>query len=252
MEKKKRKNKNKKVKKINAKIIITGILLLIAIVLVILLTVNSVNSNVKSKYYTDDMIRVENNTDDLEIQSNVVQDSGSLVMLISSKASKPRAVTVDVDFFNDKGDIIYSDHVSNYVMDHGKIVLNIILPNLDEEEYAGDVILEVTDEKANDVDFADASNITYEESHEIAEDSSTVFEITGTNNSDTVISCLEGCIVAFKDDNIVAFNNFNTENIDSNSTFTNSISLSGVLSGDEIVPLDYDEVLIFTSSANPA
>ena len=101
----KKQGKNKKVKKINAKLIITGILLLIAIVLVILLTANSVNSNVKSKYYTDDMIRVENNTDDLEIQSNVVQDSGSLVILISSKASKSRAVTVDVDFFNDKGDI---------------------------------------------------------------------------------------------------------------------------------------------------
>lgn len=253
MEKKKKKTKiENKRRKINSKIIVTAILLLFAIVLVILLTANSINSNVKSKYYIDDMIHVENNTDNLEIQSNIVQDSGSLVMLISSKVSKPLTVTVNADFLNDDGDVIYSDQVSNYVMDDGKIVMNIILPNLDEEEHAGDIILEVTDEKANDVDFADASSITYEETHEIAEDNSTVFEITGTNNSNSVISRLEGSIVAFKDDNIVAFNNFNAEKIDSNSTFINSISLSNVLSGDEIVPLDYDKVLIFTSSASPA
>lgn len=242
----------KKKKSIKSKGIVICILLVIAIILIIILTFNSVHSNVKSKYYVDELVKINNHTDDLKIQSNIVQDSGSLVMVISSDASKPRMVTVNAEFFNDEGDSIYSDQVSNFVMSDGKMLMNIILPNLDEDDYAGDILLEVTDDSANKEDFLDVSKITYEESHATAEDNSITFEITGTNGSDSVISRLEGSIVALKDNKIVAFNNFNLNNIDANSTFTTTVSLPGVLEKDEIVPIDYDDVLIFTSTANPA
>ena len=40
--------------------------------------------------------------------------------------------------------------------------------------------------------------------------------------------------------------------IDANFTFSTTDSLPGVFSDDEIVPVDYDDVLIFTSYASPA
>ena len=249
---KKKKSRSKKKNKFDSKSIVIGILLVIVIILIIILTVNSVNSNVKSKDYIDEMINVDNRTDDLSIQSNIIQDSGSLVLLISSDASKTRMVTVKVDFLNDEGDSIYSDQLSNFVMADGHVLMNVILPNLDTDDYAGDILLEVTDDSASDTDFMDVSKLTYEESHEIAEDNSIVFDITGTNDSDSVISHLEGSVVALKDDNIVAFNNFSLENIDANFTFSTTVSLPGVFSDDEIVPVDYDDVLIFTSYASPA
>ena len=250
--KKKRRTKNKKIRKMNSKIIVIGILLFIAIVLVIILTAHSVTSSVKSTFYIDDMIKVDNQTKNLDIQANIVRDSDSLVMLISSDASDTRMVKVSAEFFNDEGDSIYTDQVSNFVMADGHLLMNIILPNLDADDYAGDIVLKITDDDANDDDFIDASNITYEESHEITEDNSTVFEITGTNNNDSVISHLEGSFVALENNDIVAFDNFNLESVDSNSTFSTTVSLSGILSDDEIVPLDYDDILIFTSAAYSA
>ena len=246
---KKSNKRTRKRKQINSESVVIAILLIILIFLIIILTVSRVNSEVRSKDYVDDMIRVDNRVDYLDIKANIIQDSGSLVMLISSDASKLSMVTVNAQFLNDKDEVISDDQGSTFVMGNGQVIMNIILPNLDDDDYAGDVLLEITAEDSGSDDFVDVSKITYEETHDVLEDNTISFQITGTNNSDSLISYLEGSVVALKDDNIVAFNNFNLQDIDANATFSTTVGLPGVLFDDIIVPVEYDDILIFTSSA---
>lgn len=239
--------KGKKIK-FSPQIIVIIVLLIMIILLTVILLAHRTSLEVKNRYYSDRFIKVENPAENMRVKANVIQGGGSLVMLLSSDDSSPRMATVNVRFFNDDNQVVYSDRFSTLVMNGGQALLSAPLPNLGDD-YAGNILLDITDDSTSFDDYVENSEITYEETHVVLEDDTTVFNITGTNTSDTNIEHLVGSVVALKDDNIVAFNNFHIEDVEANSNFSTTVRLNGVLYGATVAPVKYDDILIFTSSA---
>ena len=240
--------KKEKLKKVTPQCIVIVVLLIMITFMIIILLTSRSTIEVKNKYYSDDCIKLENQTENIHINANVVQSNGSLVMLVSSDASDPMMINIDVSFLNDSNEVVYSDRVSTLVMNDGQALLSTALPDLGDD-YAGNILLDVDDDSTSFDDYVENSEITYEESHEVLEDNTTVFNITGTNASDTNIEHLAGWVVALRDDDIVAFGHFILDNVEANSDFSTEVQLHGILSDNTVVPVQYDDLLIFTSSA---
>ena len=125
------------------------------------------------------------------------------------------------------------------------------VPELDDDKYAGTIDINVKTHKIKDTLEADLSKVTYQETHEVQDDGSTVFHVSGQNQNDATLLGLVGYVVALKDNKIVTYNSFTKERIGANEMFSFDITFHGMSTtqDDKVSPVDYDELMIFSSFA---
>lgn len=239
-----KKKRSKKILKKNIIIIISVIILVLCIVLI----VGAFNKDsVKYTSYDDTMISVDE-ANNMKVKANILDDY--LVVLLESVSNNAMDTDVQVQYNDIDGKAISMDSTNVTVLINGKNLLFFEMPEL-EERYAGDIIINIEAEATSFDLKADLSKITYQEEHEVLDTGETNFHITGYNQNNSSILGLVGYIVALKDGNIVAYNTVSQEKVEANGTFTSDVSFHGMINqNDEVVPVDYDDVLIFTSFVN--
>lgn len=238
-------------KKGNIFYIITIVFLLIVIIIlsVLLVTRKSGNTDIKYTDYTNQLIKV-NETSGIHSIANIVNDD-SLAVLVSSDIQGVRTVSANVTFYNDQNKKVFSDETSSVMMNEGQLFFVFNLPDLSENEYAGTIDLKLSEGEAEGFDsLADVSKITYQETHNVNELQSTMFNVVGVNGNEYNVSGVFTNIVAVKSNKIVAYNSFSSENILAGATFNSTIEIPPILSGNDHQPIDFDEVYIFATDAH--
>ena len=188
--------------------------------------------NVKYKYYSDNLIKLDNDGF-YDTHVNIV-DNHYLGVLVSSDLSVPSVVSVAVTFYGGDGEELSTEQTSSIVFANNHVILPFLLPDLDDQ-YAGNIDVVVTGEEYTGT-VEDVSNVLYEEV------SSNPFTIRVTNNNDFSIMNLVFDVIAIKDDKIVVHESFRQNNVMPYSNFSVSSDTLTTMVG------DYDQVLIFTTS----
>lgn len=239
-------------KKEMIKNVMIGVLGVIILCLVFaLIFVKKADTIVKYKYYNDDLINV-NNESFLDIKANIL-DNRRLIILLTSDENVGSSGNLNVEIYNSENEKINENKSEYFVARNSGSIIEINLPELGEN-YAGTVKVNVGKENEIDDDnIPDASGLKYEVNKTIGEDNVTNLAIRFTNNKEE-IKYFSGTVVAFKDDNIVDFNNFHQENIAANKDFTVNASLTPSIKANGSVPLNYDklEFYYYISNANDA
>lgn len=240
-----KKGKNKKSLKKNIIIIFISIVILI---LCVFFAIGDWNKdNVEYTSYNDEMISI-NEVDNMKVKANILDDY--LVVLLESTSKNAIDTEVQVQYSDMDGNAVFMDRTSATILTNGKNLLFFEVPEL-KKQYAGDITIDIETKETSFGLKVDLSKIIYQETHEVLDTGEINFHITGQNQNNSSILGLVSYIVALKDDNIVAYNTFSQEKVEANGTFTLDTSFHGMVNqDDEVVPVDYDELLIFTSFVN--
>lgn len=238
-------------KKGNLFYIITIVFLLIVIIVlsVFLVMRKSGGTDIKYTDYMDQLIKVSE-TSGIHSIANIVDDD-YLAVLVSSDTQGTRTVSANVTFYNDQNKKVFSDETTSVMMDEGQLFFVFNLPDLAEDEYAGAIDLKLTEGEEEGFDsLADVSKITYQETHNVNELQSTMFNVVGVNGNEYNVSGLFTNIVAVKSNKIVAYNSFSSDNILAGATFNSTVEIPPVLSGNDSQPIDFDDIYIFATDAH--
>ena len=100
--------------------------------------------NVKYKYYSDNLIKLDND-DFYDTHVNIV-DNHYLGVLVSSDLSVPSVVSVAVTFYGGDGKELSTEQTSSIVFANNHVILPFLLPDLDNQ-YAGNIDVVVTGEE---------------------------------------------------------------------------------------------------------
>lgn len=242
---------NVKKKKNRADIIQNVVLVVLAVIVLGLCVALALQSD-NSVHYTefrDSMIHI-NNDGNLKVTANIYEEQ-HLVVLLEPTSKKDIDVDVQVNFFDADGKAITLDSTQATILSDGKNLMFFDIPDLDDDKYAGTIDINVKTHKIKDTLEADLSKVTYQETHEMQDDGSTVFHISGQNQNGATLLGLVGYVVALKDNKIVAYNSFTKERIGANEMFSFDITFHGMSTtqDDKVSPVDYDELMIFSSFA---
>ncbi len=242
---------NVKKKKNRADIIQNVVLVVLAVIVLGLCVALALQSD-NSVHYTefrDSMIHI-NNDGNLKVTANIFEEQ-QLVVLLEPTSRKDIDVDVQVNFADADGKAITLDSTQATILSDGKNMMFFDVPELDDDKYAGTIDINVKTHKIKDTLEADLSKVTYQETHEVQDDGSTVFHVSGQNQNDATLLGLVGYVVALKDNKIVAYNSFTKERIGANEMFSFDITFHGMSTtqDDKVSPVDYDELMIFSSFA---
>ena len=245
------KNIRKKEKKKLSKLVliqnvVIGILLVIVICLCVAVTlIGEQRGNIRYTSYDDKLIRVDAPSD-LKVQANIYEEQ-YIAMLVSTTSSETMMLYANVDFQDSNGSVISTQRDNTILLHDGKTILLFKIPGLAGRD-AGNINISVTSEEVTNEVSLDPNKITYQESHEISENSDIHFTITGYNQNDSNVYDLIGNVVGLKDGKIVAYASFLQEEVGPQVSFTANVAFLSTLNNKaEIVSVDYDELLIFTS-----
>lgn len=192
----------------------------------------SESSNTKYKYYSDDLITVDNDGR-FDALVNIV-DNDYVGVLVSSDLSTSGVVSVTVTFYDADGKELSSNKSSSMIFANNHTFLTFLLPDL-TNQYAGNIEVVITGEEYSGITY-DVSNILYESTP------SNPFAIQVTNNNNFSIMNLVFDVVALKDKKVVLYEAYREKNVMPYSIF--SVFSDTLTNMNE----DYDELLIFTTS----
>ena len=224
--------------------VVLGVLFVAIVVLIVMLIFKNNNQElVKYKFYDDDLIEIDNQTS-MEVQANIVS-SNSLGVLLSSDSDNYMQVKIEVNYYDDNQENVFTDTNEFTVFDHGKQISMFLLPDL-FEKYAGTIDIKVTGESVEN-GLISSSQIEMTETHSVDEASSTNFNIQTTNNSDVNISMLLGNVILLKNNKIVGYYTFSINDLMANSTVSSAARFDAILTESQPSPVDFDEVLVIPS-----
>ena len=245
MKKKKiNKNKNNMVIKQNVAIVVLSVIVLCLCIAI------SVQGDNKPHYtaFNDSMIQIDE-VNDLKVTANIYEEQ-HLVVLLEPTSKKDIDVDVHVSFEDIDGKAISMDSTQATVLSDGKNLVFFDVPELNDDKYVGTIDINIETHNTEDVLKADLSKVIYQETHEVNDKGDIIFHITGQNQNDATILGLVGYIVALKDGNIVAYNSFSQDEVGAIATFDFDTEFHSMSTQeDEIVSVDYDELMIFSSFA---
>lgn len=190
------------------------------------------SNNIKYKYYSDDLITVDNDSL-FEFHVNIV-DNNYVAVLVSSDLTVSSIVSVSTVFYDEDGNQLVANKVSSLVFANSYGILTFPLPDLNDK-YAGNIEINITGQETGNTE-SDDSNIKYQKT------ANDPFTIEVTNADSNSVSELEFSVVALKDKKIVLHETYFQESIMPYSTFSVSSDALTNMNG------EYDELLIFTTS----
>lgn len=214
--------------------------LVIIIVLVYLNFFEKVeDSNVTYKQYCDELIEINDNVM-FDIDANFI-DKNTLAILARSQEDVSMTAYVNVSFFDENGKEVGTQAANLFTFPENYGITSIQVPKLDEKN-AGKVKIQIAGLAVSNDNIADVSKISYETN------GSAPLTLTITNQGNQEISNFGTEIVAFRDKKIIGFA----------STFRDSLSVGeevteevyAFISNNGEDSLQYDDLLIFTTSAN--
>ena len=195
--------------------------------------------------YDDNLIQIDNSSD-LEVQANIFEER-YIAMLISSNSSNTLMLNANVVFQDSRGNEISNQKNNTILLHKGRTVLLFEIPSLDGKN-AGNIQVSVRGEAVSNEAPIDPNKITYHETHEVDDNGVTTFHITGQNQNDSSVYELIGNVVGMKNGKIVAYASFAQEEVAAQDSFTANVKFLSTLNNKaEIVPMEYDELLMFTS-----
>lgn len=245
--KKRRKNEKKKLSRsVLIQNVVIGLLLVIFICLCVAVTlIGEQRGNIRYTSYDDKLIQIKAPSD-LKVQANIYEEQ-YIAMLVSTTSSETMMLYANVDFQDSNGSVISTQQNNTILLHDGKTILLFDIPGLAGRD-AGNINISVTSEAVVNEVSLDSNKITYQETHEISENNDINFRITGYNQNDSNVYDLIGNVVGLKDGKIVAYASFLQEEVGPQTSFTSNVDFLATLNNKaEIVSVDYDELLIFTS-----
>lgn len=239
---------NKGLKKIN-KNMIKNIIIVILSVIVIILSCILIFGNkvIKYKYYNDNLLTINNNSS-FEVTANIV-DYRSVAIILDSNEDKSLTGTINIKAYDDEGNEILNEENKHVIFPGCKAVSIINLPNL-EEKNAGKIEIKVTENEDSYENQFDITKIKTQTNYTVDENKIVNVNLKLTNNAAEKINNIFGYIVAYKDDKIVAINSFNSNNIEPNTTYDTTVSLSATNISNEVENLDFDKLDTIISFAS--
>lgn len=226
-----------KKEKLKDNIIIACLIIIICLIL-ILISLVLIKGKIKYKYYDDDLISVNNSTD-LKVQANIL-DNNTLILLLTSNNAKTSNINVDVDFNNEEGKKLDTQTATQQIYAKNSSIFIFQIPHLKKDEYAGNISVNIQKDE-DDTSKIDISKIKC--SVDDKTDETNVLSVNAKcTNNDESISYLGGDFVVFNGDDIVGVSSFSKDNVQKEETFeVNSTFVS--TNGTE--KLDYDKIKVF-------
>ena len=196
-------------------------------------------SNVTYKQYCDELIEINDNVM-FDIDANFI-DKNTLAILAHSQENTSMTAYVNVSFFDESGKEVGTQTASLFTFPDSYGIASIQVPKLDGKN-AGKVEIQIAGLTVSDGNIADVSKISYETSGSVP------LTLIITNQGAQAVSGFGTEIVAFRDKKIIGFASVFRGSLSVGEEATEEIYVFISNNGEDA--LQYDDLLIFTSSAN--
>jgi hypothetical protein len=195
------------------------------------------SSDIVYKQYCDDLIDINDNVM-FETEANFI-DKDTLAVLVHSQEDFALSLYINAIFYDQNGKVVSTETSTLTTFPNNYGVTSISVPDLEENQNPGKIEIQLAGQKIDDM--SNPPDISYE-----ANDSYPL-TITITNNSASDVSQLVVQAVGLRKGRIVGMDVFYQENLASGASVSEESYAFGTSDDD---PLPYDDLLIFTSSAN--
>lgn len=229
-------------------VIIVLVALLVTVSLLLLLE-KMQGPVIKYKDYQDDMIHVQK-VNGFDSMVSIIDDY--VILLLSSNTEDGNDIVATATFYNDQEEKLSTVETGGVISNKGRLLLFFAVPDIGDD-YAGKVDIKLSVEDTAVDDIVDVSKITYQETHEVDENTKGVkVYITGINGNDYGVLSFFTNVVAVKNHKIVDYNSIYFEDVASGATFDSSFELAAVADSGKPTPIEFDELYVFASDAQKA